>query len=183
MPVSPNEASDALRAVSKTEHASSTAFRYSRAAPQLILWGVVWFVGYGVSYLNPRWSGIWIPLVIGASIASGWLGARARAAALRPDWRLSAALAVAILVSLCALFAILPRLDRLSTAAIFPILIGFAYTVVGIRHRAFRLLVTGVVLTALTLIGFYWLPSDFSLWMAVVGGGGLVLGGVWLRRL
>jgi len=183
MPVSPNDASDALRAIAQTEHASSSAFQYARAAPQLILWGAVWFAGYGVSYLKPQWSAFWIPLLIGASVASGWLGARARPAALRPDWRLSAALAVAILVSLCALFAVLPRLDKLSMAALFPILIGFAYTVVGIRHRAFRLLVTGVALTALTLIGFYWFPSDFSLWMAVVGGGGLVLGGVWLRRL
>jgi len=183
MPVSPNEATEALRTISKTERASSTAFRYARAAPHLILWGAIWFVGYGVSYLAPDRSTIWLPLVIVGSVASGWLGVRAKAAEHRPDWRQSAGVAAAILVSLCALFAILPPLGGMRTGALFAILIGFGYTLVGIRDRALRLLVTGIALTALTLIGFFWLSSYFPLWMALVGGGGLALGGFWLKSL
>jgi hypothetical protein len=34
----------------------------------------------------------------------------------------------------------------------------------------------------LTIVGFFVLPAIFMLWMAVVGGGALVLGGLWLRR-
>ncbi|HUL83581.1 MAG TPA: hypothetical protein VL131_15650 [Gammaproteobacteria bacterium] len=183
MPVSPNEAADRLRAISTTELASSTAFQYARAAPHLILWGAIWFVGYGVTYLSAEWSAIWIPLVIVGSVASGWLGARDKTAAHRPNWRQSAAVAAAILASLGALFAILPPLGGLRMGAFFPIVLGFGYMLVGIRNRALRLLVTGVALTALTLIGFFWLPSYFPMWMAIVGGGGLALGGFWLRSL
>jgi hypothetical protein len=183
MPLSPNEATDALRTIAKTERASSAAFQYAQAAPHLFLWGLIWFGGYGVTYLAPGWSRIWVPLVIAGSVASGWLGVRAKAAGQRPDWRQSAAVAAAILVSLFALFAILPPLGGMRTGAFFPILIGFGYTLIGIRDRALRLLVTGVALTALTLLGFFWLPNYFALWMALVGGGGLALGGFWLRNL
>jgi hypothetical protein len=34
----------------------------------------------------------------------------------------------------------------------------------------------------LTLFGYVTLASHFYLWMAVVGGGALVLAGLWLRR-
>ena len=45
------------------------------------------------------------------------------------------------------------------------------------------MIVLGVALTALTVLGFFWVPQYFALWMAVVGGVGLILGGVWLRTL
>jgi hypothetical protein len=38
-------------------------------------------------------------------------------------------------------------------------------------------------ITALTLIGyFYILGWAFLVWMAFVNGGGLLLGGLWMRR-
>jgi hypothetical protein len=183
MPISRNEAADALRAISKTELVSSSAYRYARAAPQLFWWGAIWFVGYGVTYVKAEWSAVWIPLVIVGSFGSGWIDARARRAAEKRDWRRSAAIWVAILFFLGALFAILPPLGGSRLGAFFPILGGFAYTLLGIWHRGIRLLVTGVAITALTLLGFFWFPDYFALWMAIIGGGGLMLGGVWLRSL
>ena len=44
-----------------------------------------------------------------------------------------------------------------------------------------RLAVTGLALAVLTLVGYYLFPAYFLLWMAVVGGGALILAGVWLR--
>ncbi|MBR0693832.1 hypothetical protein JQ553_11450 [Bradyrhizobium lablabi] len=34
-----------------------------------------------------------------------------------------------------------------------------------------------------TLIHYYYAGAAFLLWMAVVHGGGLVLGGFWMRRI
>ncbi len=39
-----------------------------------------------------------------------------------------------------------------------------------------------LAVTVLTLAGFLWLGEAFDLWMAFVNGGGLVLGGLWMRR-
>jgi len=44
-----------------------------------------------------------------------------------------------------------------------------------------RLLVTGIGVYVLTLAGYFLLPQIFQLWMAAVGGGGLIIGGLWLR--
>ena len=43
-------------------------------------------------------------------------------------------------------------------------------------------LVIGAGITALTLIGYFFAGAWFELWMAFVDGGGLMLGGLWMRR-
>ena len=40
----------------------------------------------------------------------------------------------------------------------------------------------GLCISALTLIGYFFVGDAFDLWMAFVNGGGLVLGGHWMRR-
>jgi hypothetical protein len=40
----------------------------------------------------------------------------------------------------------------------------------------------GLSISALTLIGYFFIGDAFDLWMALVNGGGLVLGGLWMRR-
>jgi hypothetical protein len=55
------------------------------------------------------------------------------------------------------------------------------YTIVGLWvGRAF--VAIGGSIIALTLIGYFYIGSAFDLWMAVVNGGGLILGGLWMRR-
>jgi len=41
----------------------------------------------------------------------------------------------------------------------------------------------GVGISALALIGFSTIGEAFPLWMAFVNGGGLILGGLWMRRI
>ena len=40
----------------------------------------------------------------------------------------------------------------------------------------------GLFITALALAGYFWAGAWFELWMAFVDGGGLMLGGLWMRR-
>jgi hypothetical protein len=40
----------------------------------------------------------------------------------------------------------------------------------------------GLGITALTLIGYFFVGTWFDLWMAVCNGGGLLPGGLWMRR-
>lgn len=181
MPLSPSDASRTLDEISATEHASANAYRYSRAAPHLVLWGVIWLLGYGATFLDARASVAWIPLAIVGAVGSGWLGRRAGSA--RQRWPQSIGVAAAILVALLALFTVVGPVAGPRIGAFFPIIAGFCYTVLGIRERATRILVLGIALTGLTVLGFFWVPQYFALWMAVVGGGALILGGVWLRTL
>ena len=48
--------------------------------------------------------------------------------------------------------------------------------------RAFVAIGLGII--ALTLIGYFFVAGGaFLLWMAAVNGGGLILGGLWMRRI
>jgi hypothetical protein len=80
-----------------------------------------------------------------------------------------------------SVIAVMQPHDPRQTGAFFPLLIAAGYGVFG-SFGAPRVLALGAALAALTLAGFFTLRDIFSLYMAVVGGGGLILGGLWLRR-
>jgi len=57
----------------------------------------------------------------------------------------------------------------------------FVYVVMGLWvGRAY--IITGVAVTALTLVGLLCLDGWYWLWCAATGGGGMLLFGLWLRR-
>ena len=68
-----------------------------------------------------------------------------------------------------------------AAGAFAPLCCGVAYAACGLWFGT-RFLVTGMVVIAVTLAGFLWMPSQFALWMALCGGGALLLTGQWLRR-
>jgi hypothetical protein len=39
----------------------------------------------------------------------------------------------------------------------------------------------GLLITALALIGYFLLPNIFYLWMAILGGGGMIVLGLYIR--
>jgi hypothetical protein len=180
MPVSPNEAEQALREISKTERVSATTYGYRTASPHLIVWGVVWMIGYGSAYLKPTWSAIWPILTVIALAISLWLGWKERHSVQSVDWRYRATLLVAFLFTV-AMFAILSPKTPAQIGAFTPMLVALLYCLAGIWTHGVRMLMTGIVLAVLTVIGYFWLPGLFLLWMAAVGGGALILGGIWLR--
>jgi hypothetical protein len=183
MPLSPTEAADALRDISQTEQHSSTLRGYEKASPYLILWGFIWLIGYSLSYVRPQWGIAWAVLSAIGVIASFVIGMRSRSEGNRAgSWRFGATF-LAIFFFIAALFAIMPPRDPMQVGAFFPILVALFYSLVGIWSYGQRMLITGVIIAVLTLIGFFYLPAYFTLWMAVVGGGGLILGGIWLRSV
>jgi len=181
MPISQNDAADALRDIDQTAQRSSRLYGYRMMSPHLIVWGCIWAAGYGASYVRPEWYAVWPVLVTVGMVASFWFGSRTKPqGAAEFQWRYVATFA-AIAAFITAVFMILPPVTGAQSGAFFPMLVGLAYTLIGVWSRGLRMLITGVALTALTLFGFFYLQQYFSLWMAVVGGGGLVLGGIWLK--
>jgi len=59
----------------------------------------------------------------------------------------------------------------------------FFYCLAGLWFgRAF--LAMGLAIIALTLIGYFFVEgAAFLLWMAAVNGGGLIVSGLWMRRI
>ncbi len=93
-----------------------------------------------------------------------------------------AAIAITWFVFFFAAFALLGPLNARQVSAFIPLTIALAYVLLGLRVGP-RYAATGIGIAALTLGGFFLLPHHFFLWMAITGGGALVLAGLWLRKV
>jgi hypothetical protein len=67
--------------------------------------------------------------------------------------------------------------------AFWPIYFMLFYCIAGLWFgRAF--IAIGLAIIVLTLIGYFFVEgAAFLLWMAAVNGGGLILSGLWMRRI
>jgi hypothetical protein len=182
MPLSPNEAADALRDISTTERRSFSAYGYKSGAPFLILWGLLWMVGYGGTDLWPAGSSdLWLAVVVVGSVISTIMGMRMKPKAGRHiDWRIFGTW-VSALGFIISMLAIVGKVNDAQVGALIPMLFAWIYIVMGV-WMGWRFALAGIALGALTLGGFFYIPQHFLLWMAFVGGGTLVATGLWLRR-
>jgi hypothetical protein len=186
--LTPGEAADSLKEIQRTQSRSASARGYANTSPFLIMWGLIWMVGYAVSDLAPRYSnGTWALLILAGFLGSMAIG-RTRAKEGNPHpgmsskagWRF-VAMFIAIGCFISATYAIFGSATTAQQAAFNPLIVSLAYVIMGI-WKGPRLAVTGIAIAALTLGGFFLLHQHFLLWMAVVGGGALLLGGRWLRK-
>jgi hypothetical protein len=183
MTLSSEQAAQALLDLETAGRLSGRLYRYQRSAPMLIVWGVIWLIGFGLSDFFPaRINLIWLVLDVVGISACIYLDRASPASDCKDaSWRWLASifsiLAFYILVQL-----VLQPVTESQAAVLMALLVALFYVLGGLWIGA-RLALAGVVLAALTLIGFFMLSAHFNLWMAVVGGGALILAGLWLRRV
>lgn len=181
MSISREEAASALSQIDQTTSRSLDMKSYRIVGPILMAWGVIWAVGYcGMGVLPIRqWGWMWLGLdVLGIVLAL--IIRRRYGAAKSRAWRHAAATGAII-----AFMAVTQHLFRASSPGpdlIYPGLVcGFAYVMIGL-WRLHRLAWIGLAMFAASLAGLYLLPHGLTYWMAAVGGIGLFLGGLWLRK-
>ena len=155
---------------------------YNLASLMLIMWGVLVFAGYVLNFLSPR-SGamIWIAINV-TGFAGSFAISRvnyAREGIRTFDVRyLSAFLLFIAFGMFCSwLGHFTPR----QLGAFWPIYFMLVYIIAGLWF-GYAFVAIGLGITALTLTGYFFTGEWFDLWMAFVDGGGLVLGGLWMRR-
>jgi hypothetical protein len=176
------QASEALTEIDAIVRRVRQSRIYNLASLMLIMWGALVFAGYVGSYLWPRSAGyLWAAIYL-AGIAASFVISRydhARQGVRTFDARMLAAFALFVAFGMfCSWFGhFTPR--QLGT--FWPIYFMLAYTIAGL-WAGYAFVAIGLGITALTLIGYFFAGSWFELWMAFVDGGGLVLGGLWMRR-
>lgn len=195
MSLSPNEAARTLGEIVRTEKRSAEAHEYANASPQCILWGLIWVVGYSTSHVLPNYgfqghiNWLWFLLsglgVIGSTVI-GRRQARHRGPAEQAADRAKGfRTGMSIFAGwwfLVALFVVMRPVHPVAVGAVVPLMVALAYSIFGI-WRGLRFLYIGVTVAALTLGGFLYLREFFLLWMAFVGGGSLILVGLWLKKV
>ena len=177
------QASEALADINEMTRRVRQSRIYNLASLMLIMWGALVFAGYLGSFLLPRYAGyIWIV----ANLA-GVLGSFAISAAgysktgIRTfDFRMLIAFLLFFAFGfLCT--SVLGQFTPRQMGAFWPIYFMLLYIIAGLwMGQAF--VVIGLSISALALVGYFWIGDWFDLWMAFVDGGGLMLGGLWMRR-
>lgn len=177
------QASEALADINDVVQRVRQSRIYDLASLMLIMWGVLVFAGYLVTYLWPRHAGYgWIAVYaagLAGTIAIGRFN-KARAGGRTFDLRMLAAF---LLIMLFGIFvsAWLGHFSPRQIGTFWPIYFMLFYTIAGL-WAGYAFVAIGLSIIALTLVGYFFIGGAFDLWMAVVNGGGLVLGGLWMRR-
>jgi len=175
------QAADALHEIEEAQRRSAVNYGYRRTSPYLILWGVIWIVGYTGIYLRPHWWALWPTLIVLGIVAGFFFKGNAVSKGSSACGWTYAGTALVLFLFFSATFAVLPPKSGVEVGAFLPIFVGFCYAIYGIWARAVRILALGLTVGVLTVGGYFYLPQYFLLWMAAVGGGALILGGLWLR--
>jgi hypothetical protein len=182
MGLSPQDALAALNDVEATD-ARARASQANRAgAPYLLLWGAVWVVGYTLSGLLPG------KLIGPTWIVLGLAGFAAMAFLPRRETTSRAYRGLTIAIMQVAIFAFIGatywvmRPTQGDQYMVYPaLMVGLIYTLMGSLRRT-RIMWIGAAVFVLSLIGYAFLRPVLAFWLAAVGGGGLILGGLWMHQ-
>ena len=179
------EAAQALNDIELVVSRVRQSRTYEIASQMMILWGVLVFLGNIATLLAPRHAGyIWIGVN-----AVGALGAIAISMFRFPGAAgkgFDARMAVAFLLFfafglLCS--KVFGHFGPREMGAFWPIFFMLFYCIAGLWVGG-AFVVIGFGITILTLIGYFFITGGaFLLWMAAANGGGLILGGLWMRRI
>jgi hypothetical protein len=183
MTIDPQEAATALSDIDAIVHRVRQSTIYRIASLIMIYAGVVVFAGNLASFFWPRYAGyIWLSvntLTVAGTFAIGAFWNRGR---IVHGFDIRALLAWAMFFAfgyLCT--SVLGHFTPRQLGTFWPIYFMFFYTLAGL-WAGFAFAAIGLGIIVLTLIGYFFAGDWFLPWMAVVNGGGLVLGGFWMRR-
>lgn len=192
MVISSTEAAEALRDIAQTDRRTRVSGAYHVASPHLILWGLIWAAGYTGCGLTPpeKWGLVWLPLILVGVVGAIALGMRAGAkgaggasgaAGFAVGKSMTLALAIGLFMgSVYYVFQPATPLPYL----VFPALItALIYVLLGGLLGLPRYLWIGAIMFLVTMVGFIYAKPYLPFWIAAAGGGGLILGGLWMRRV
>lgn len=193
MIVSRDEAEQALAEIGGAQGRIRRVHRYRDASPFLILWGVIWMANV-VTDIRPGLSGaVWLAGIAIGSAATLWLavgqarrrGARMRQAEIDPKTVFGARFGLtigAVMLFFAAALAIIGPLDGRQLNVLISLFWTFAYMIAGL-WIGWRLAAIGAFASAALLLAYFLLDQHYFLVAGLAGGGGLILGGLWLRKI
>lgn len=193
MNVSRDEAAAALDHVVEADARVRTWRFYGEASNYLVAWGVIWLAANLTTDLRPKWSGwAWLAGIVAGSVVTILLTIRnarrghQRQAMSRAESRAfgqrAALLGITVMLWFPTLSFLAGPLAPRQGNALISATWAFIYMAMG-AFVGWRLFAIGFVTAAAIVFGYFAITQHFFLWMALVGGGSLILGGLWLRKI
>jgi len=157
---------------------------YELASLGALWWGALVFAGNLVTWLWPFYAVYAWPAVdilgVGGLVAVRLL---APSQAQAPAFDIRLVLVFALFFAFGYICTnVLGHFGPRELGAFWPIYFMLFYTLAGLWF-GYAFVAIGLAISALTLIGFFYIGEPLPLWMAFVNGGGLILGGLWMRRI
>jgi hypothetical protein len=187
MNISPTEAEEALTAIQTMVRKTRRSISSSGAYAFLIVWGCVWLFGFLTShFIHSETAGyIWMGLDILGGALSAVIGIRmnqnirspsATATGKRIAW-----FWLLLFLYCTAAIGVAWPLDGKTLAMFIIFFVMVGWMAMGLLLSFFSIWL-GLVISALALIGYFLLPDIFYVWMAILGGGGMIALGIYIRN-
>lgn len=186
MSISPNEAEEALAAIQTMTQKTRHSLAGGGASISLIITGIVWLVGFTATQFltGPIVASIWIGISILGSVLATVMG-------IRVGRRMRSA-SSAVTGKRIAIFWVLLVLFAIASIAVARPADGKQLTLLIILFAMTGQMGMGLLLSfsatwwtvpvvALALIGYFFVPAWFYLWMALLGGGVMIVLGLYIR--
>jgi hypothetical protein len=179
------EAATALNDIEEIVHRVRQSRIYDVASQIMIMWGALVFAGNLANWGWPQQGAlIWISVNV-----LGVVGTLAIMASSYARTGESRGFDVRMLVAYLLFFAfgylcstVLGHYTPRQLGTFWPIYFMLFYSIAGLWF-GYAFVAIGIGISALTLIGYFFvLGPAFLPWMAFVNGGGMILGGLWMRR-
>ncbi len=186
MNMSATEAEETLAAIQTMAHKTRRSIASGGTSITLIVTGIVWLVGFlATQFLSgaivPY---IWVGMSILGSLVGVLLGSRLGKRVRSTSFNVTARRAItfwSLLILYGITIILLARPTDGKQATLFIIL----FIMIGQLSMGMLLSFSSVwwalLVSALALIGYFLLPGIFYLWMAILGGGGMIALGLYIR--
>jgi hypothetical protein len=186
MNVSPSEAKEALAAIQTMAQKTRRSIASGGTYVTLIATGIVWLVGFTCTQFLPGEIVvyIWIALSILGTILGTILGFR-RGKQVRSPLTVPMAKRVGLFWLLLVLYsiatiAIARPTDGKQVTMLVILFIMLGQMAMGLLF-SFSSVWWALPISALALVGYFLLPDIFYLWMAILGGGGMIALALYIR--
>ena len=186
MNVSPSEAKEALAAIQIMAQKTRRSIASGGTYITLIVTGIVWLVGFTCTQFLPGgivayiWAGLSIIGGAAGTVLGFRMGKRVRSPLTVPMAK-RVGLFWLLLVFYGIAFVAIARPTDGKQATMFVILfIMLGQMAMGLLF-SFSSVWWALPISALALIGYFVLPDIFYLWMAILGGGGMIALALYIR--
>ena len=186
MNVSPDEAEEALAAIQTIAQRTRQSIAGSGAYITLIATGIVWLVGFMCTQFlhGPIVAYIWVGLsILGSTLGAvlgNRIGKRVRSPSTAPMAKRIGLFWLLLVFYGIAAIAIARPTDGKQVTMFVILFIMVGQLAMGLLF-SFSSTWWALPITALALVGYFLLPDIFYLWMAVLGGGGMIAFGLYIR--
>lgn len=186
MNLSPTEAQEALSAIQTMVRKTRQAISGKGGYLFFIIWGIIWLLGFSGSQFLPATIShdVWMVLDTLGGILSAVvvlrLGRGIRNTASLPYNKRIGLFWLLLLIYGAMVVALSWPLDGKQIAMFIILFVMIGWTAMGLL-LSFALVWPALAITALALTTYFWLPQWFYLFMALLGGGGMVALGLYIR--